>query len=233
MRFTFARMIALAAVLLPLQARAQIVKLVDSRGRILYVNANPPSFPRLASRPASGRPSPLPARSSSVLAPPAPSSRPPKDLPAMIGAAARSSRLDPRLLRAVVRAESDGNPRAVSPKGAQGLMQLMPATALSLGVTDPFDPSQNLRAGTLYLRQLLDRYHGDLDKSLAAYNAGAQAVDRSRGVPNIPETRSYVRRITNSYFGSNSIPLTASPASHSRPIRRELDAQGRTVFTNE
>ncbi|HUF47013.1 MAG TPA: lytic transglycosylase domain-containing protein [Vicinamibacterales bacterium] len=101
--------------------------------------------------------------------------------------------VDTELAHAVVRAESNYNPLAVSPKGAMGLMQLMPATAAQYGVTDPFDPAQNLDAGLRHLRRLLERY--DRRHALAAYNAGEGAVNRYGGVPPYRETQAYVRRI--------------------------------------
>lgn len=108
-------------------------------------------------------------------------------------------RLPPKLVLAVIRTESGGDPSAISRAGAQGLMQLMPATALAYGAGDPFDPASNVAAGTRYLRDLLTRYHGNLPLALAAYNAGPAAVDAAHGIPAISETRSYVSRVTAAY----------------------------------
>jgi len=108
---------------------------------------------------------------------------------------ARRYELDEELVSAVVRAESGYDPAAVSRVGAVGLMQLMPATAAELEVDDPFDPEQNLDGGVRYLKWMLDRFEGEVDLALAAYNAGPAAVDRYGGIPPYPETRSYVRRV--------------------------------------
>lgn len=113
----------------------------------------------------------------------------------VIESAAKAQQLDANLLRAVIHRESGFRPCAVSPKGAQGLMQLMPATADDLGVTDPFDIAQNIGGGARYLKQLLDKYKGDVGQALAAYNAGPATVDRAGGTPNIAETQNYVKAI--------------------------------------
>lgn len=104
--------------------------------------------------------------------------------------------IDPELFQRLVQQESSWNPYARSSKGATGLAQLMPATAKGLGVTNINDPEQNLRGGAVYLRQMLDRF-GDVDKALAAYNAGPGRVERAGGVPNIPETTNYINKIVN------------------------------------
>ncbi|HUG53603.1 MAG TPA: lytic transglycosylase domain-containing protein [Vicinamibacteria bacterium] len=124
-----------------------------------------------------------------------PSAAVPTDVPTLAAEAARRHRLDPELVRAVIAVESGFRPQAVSPKGAQGLMQLMPATARALGVTDPFDPAQNVEGGTRHLKALVERYGGDLERALAAYNAGEGAVARHRGIPPFRETRDYVRKV--------------------------------------
>ena len=115
----------------------------------------------------------------------------------LIKEAAALYRIDANLVRAVMRAESSFNPMVVSPAGAQGLMQIMPALAQALGVTDPFDPRQNVMAGARYLRQLLDSHRGNVKLALASYNAGPGNVARYKGVPPFKETRDYVKKITD------------------------------------
>jgi soluble lytic murein transglycosylase-like protein len=116
-------------------------------------------------------------------------------LGSIVESAARDQGLDGNLLRAVIEQESGFRPCAVSAKGAQGLMQLMPATAAQFGATDPFDPAENVAAGAKYLKQLMTRYNGDIFRALSAYNAGPSAVDQAGGVPLFPETLGYLGAI--------------------------------------
>jgi soluble lytic murein transglycosylase-like protein len=157
----------------------------------------------------------------------------PQDIDAAIDQAAARHHVDPSLVRSVVKVESNFNPNAVSRKGAMGLMQLMPSTARSLKVTNPFDPQQNVDAGVRHLRKLLDSYGGDVRLSLAAYNAGSGAVARSAGVPNFKETQNYVRRITALYNGSNEPLFGARITTRVRePVVVRRDARGVLNISN-
>ena len=144
------------------------------------------------------------------LNPPRPSHPHPFDLNQAVKDASGTYQLDPDLVTSVIRAESGFNVRAVSPKGAQGFMQLMPQTASQLGVQNAFDPQANVDAGTRYLRELLERYNFDLIKALAAYNAGPQRVEQYNGVPPYYETKAYVARIVRDF---NKKKLAAKPAT--------------------
>ena len=123
---------------------------------------------------------------------------PAPELETLIGQAAQEQELEPNLLRSVIRQESGDRPCAVSPKGAMGLMQLMPATASQLGVQDPFDPEQNVDGGARLLKQLLKTYGGSLPLALGAFNAGSGRVNQSGGVPDLPETLNYIQRVLGS-----------------------------------
>ena len=155
-----------------------------------------------------------------------------QDIDAAIEQAASRHNVDPNLVRAVIKVESNFNPNAVSRKGAMGLMQLMPQTARQLRVANPFDPQQNVDAGVRHLKQLMENYGGDVKLTLAAYNAGQGAVARSGGVPHFAETRNYVKRITQLYYGGSD------PGSHfldgpmHDPIHVERDARGVLHISN-
>jgi soluble lytic murein transglycosylase-like protein len=135
---------------------------------------------------------------------------PEAEIAPLIDKAAGAQQLPAKLLRAVAARESAFRPCAVSKKGAQGLMQLMPSTAEEQGVADAFDPAANLQAGARFLRQLLEKYRGDLTLSLAAYNAGPAAVDEIKGIPDIPETKEYVEAIVGQ-LGIKRIDLPSAP----------------------
>jgi soluble lytic murein transglycosylase-like protein len=152
-----------------------------------------------------------------------------QDIDAAIDEAAARHSVDPSLVRSVVKVESNFNPNAISRKGAMGLMQLMPSTARSLNVSNPFDPQQNVDAGVRHLRKLLDSYGGDVRLSLAAYNAGSGAVTRSAGVPHFRETQNYVRRITNLYNGGSE-PIFGNPVHE--PVHVQRDARGVLYISN-
>ena len=139
---------------------------------------------------------PAPPDPSDATAAPA---KPAADLKAIVAEISARNKIDADFIASVISAESANNPHAVSPKGAQGLMQLMPGTASKLGVKDSFDPEANVDGGVRYLRQLLELYHYDVAKALAAYNAGPQRVDQYKGVPPYRETHAYVARIIRDY----------------------------------
>lgn len=180
-----------AGLLLPAAASGEVYKWVDENGVVTFSNVAPPAsqsyqvlrFPCYASDPK--------CRSVSW-----------EKVPLNVGsfaqeirAAARLNAVDESLIRAIIHAESAYQPDAQSPKGAQGLMQLMPATQLELQVADPFDPRINIHGGTRYLSMLLAEFNGDFELAAAAYNAGSGAVRRHGGIPPYAETREYVRRV--------------------------------------
>jgi soluble lytic murein transglycosylase-like protein len=153
-----------------------------------------------------------------VVPAPAPAPAPAANLDDMVSAASTRNNIDRDLILSVIRAESGFNPDAVSPKGAQGLMQLMPQTAARLGVQNALDPATNVEGGTRYLGQLLARYHNNLLLALAAYNAGPQRVEQYQGVPPFRETRVYVARIIRDLNRKRSTqrgPHTVSPSGRS------------------
>jgi len=218
MRFAFASVRVLAVLLaLPAAGRAETAWL-DAEVRAQEARwaaqqrqtASPPARPRPARD--GSTPRRIAARSPvSAFAPPVarsvpvpPVAVPPSrveagDLARTLLDSARRHGVDPLLVKAVILAESANRRGATSPKGAMGLMQLMPATARRFGVTDPYDPAQNIDGGTRYLRWLLDRFDGDATRALAGYNAGEGAVDRYGGVPPYRETQDYVRTVQRNH----------------------------------
>jgi soluble lytic murein transglycosylase-like protein len=128
-----------------------------------------------------------------------PEMQPSSDLDSLIRQQSTQAQVDPNLVKAVIRNESGFNPKAISPVGAQGLMQLMPATAQSLGVHNSFDASQNVAGGAKYLKSLLNKYEQSIPTALAAYNAGPGAVDKHGGIPPYQETQNYVKNVMKSY----------------------------------
>ena len=215
-------------------ASAQIVSVLDEHGQRVYINMAPPPARATASSKngtqssnatkgnlsasgLNGAPaSEQMANATQSAANGASHGLSSARLEELVQSTAARHGVNPNLVRAVIETESGGNPSAVSRKGAVGLMQLMPTTALELGVKNMYSAAENLEAGVRYLHTLLDRYNGDLDRALAAYNAGAGAVDRAGGVPKYRETREYVKKVTSNYLAADAgMPMSAAGAPHS------------------
>jgi soluble lytic murein transglycosylase-like protein len=183
--------VLLALLLIAITARADVYLYKDSQGVLVFTNVpNHAGYRRVWRDPNSSEPAP--SFSNSYY----------EDL---IRAASGRHNVDPDLIRAVIKAESDFRSNARSNKGAMGLMQLMPETARLHNVADAYDPSENVEGGVRHLKMLLARYQGDLELSLAAYNAGSGAVEKHGGIPPFAETKEYVRRVLryyDSYRGS-------------------------------
>ena len=156
---------------------------------------------------------------------------------------ARQFGVEESLVHSVILAESNYNTRAVSPKGAMGVMQLIPETARRFGVGNAFDPRQNIEGGVRYLKFLLDYYHGNYPKAIAAYNAGEGAVDRYNGIPPFPETREYVVRVARNLKAARAeharraarmtvASLETTPAETHRPVRASIGSDGLVYYGN-
>jgi hypothetical protein len=212
-------------------AHAQIAKVTNDDGRRLFINADPPAALRLAS----GKPrTTIYLNGESSFAG---FSRPSMSIDRdgaekLVREAAERHHVDAALIRAVIETESNWNSGAVSRRGAGGLMQLIPTTAQRFGASDLFNPQQNIDAGVRYLKTLLERYNGNLDLALAAYNAGEGAVDRAHGIPAFRETRNYVHKVQDAYFRPGSGRLQDA-FTNARAIHRDVDGSGRIVFSND
>ncbi|MGH9351099.1 MAG: lytic transglycosylase domain-containing protein [Terriglobia bacterium] len=221
---------------------APIVLIQDSQGRQVYINPSFPAPPSASSltKPAKTGPGALERPQNPI----------PEKIQSLVEKTAGRFQVDPKLVDAIIRVESGFNAHAVSSKGAEGLMQLIPPTAERFGVADPFDSGQNIQGGVTFLRYLLDRFNDNVPLSLAAYNAGENRVDRDRGIPAIPETVNYVRKVTSLYRQSaagqagqvgradqaNRVGQAAG-AGQARggetPIYRYVDAWGVAHYSND
>jgi soluble lytic murein transglycosylase-like protein len=213
---------------------AQLAYYVDETGRRIYINpepkpeAPPARVPQVANtRTAKKKLVLTPAKIEHPYKPPtAPT---PAKLETMVEETAKRHDVDANLVKAVIQTESNNNPRAVSGKGALGLMQLMPATARDLGVANVFDPVQNVDGGVRYLKYLLNLFGGDMPLSLAAYNAGPHAVERHGGIPPYRETQEYVKKIGDRY---GSLRSQAQAQPQFTGIDRTVDESGKVIYTN-
>lgn len=160
--------------------------------------------------------------------------QPPQEISGLIDRIAEEHGVEVPLVHSVIQAESNYSPTAVSPKGAQGIMQLMPATARRFGVSDIFDPRENIQGGVKYLRFLLDYYQGDYSKTIAAYNAGEGTVDRYHGVPPYAETRSYVDHVALNLKAAREKATPAKPVlseiETARAIEASVGSDGRVYY---
>jgi len=197
---------------LPLWAD-EIVAITDQNGRRIFINTG--------GTPAQGSWK-TNASSTGKVATAAPT----PEISGIVEQTANRLQVDPQLVDAIIKVESQYDPMALSNKGAMGLMQLIPETAQRFGVANPFDPKDNIQGGVSYLKHLLDMFGGDLPLSLAAYNAGEGAVERSGGIPSYTETKDYVRKVTRIYQSSSQT------GAHAAPIVRYVDERGVVHYSN-
>jgi len=204
-------------------ASAEIYKYVDEDGVVCYTDA---PFGKKSQRIEEDKVSPKREKADVLTRP---------DFSSYVHQAAAKYDLEPELIKAVIATESNGNHRAVSRKGAKGLMQLMPSTANDLNVINPFNPEENIEGGTRYLKQLLERFDGNLTLALAAYNSGPKTVEKYGAVPPISETRQYVKKVFSLYNGKKNYvfsDMSSSPQKQYSPIYKIVLDDGTILFTN-
>lgn len=209
--------VALAGTVCP--ARAEIISYMDQSGRRIFINTEDEELRQAAARGGVAAALRLIERRKQSM----------PGIEQHIETVSRHHGVDPELVHAVIEVESAWNPLAGSRKGALGLMQLLPSTAARFGVSELFDPRQNVAAGVRYLRFLLDRFDNNLEWALAAYNSGENAVEAVRGVPPYRETRQYLQRLRSFYSKLGPGSAETGPSF----IYPTLDAQGRVVYENE
>jgi len=222
-----------ALFLLPAPARAGYFMLMDQNGDVSFTDTRPNQSSRLVvvkyvynnSKSRVGKPG---------------SYRFSKAYDHIITAAAQRNNLDPMLVKSVIKVESDFNRFTISPKGARGLMQLMPGTARNLGVTNSFDPTENIHGGARYLRKMLKRFDGNTKLALAAYNAGPTAVETYGGVPPYKETMRYIKKVMNAYSSltGHNYPLSSRQRSVETPEKpakmyKSITSDGVLVFSDK
>jgi hypothetical protein len=211
-------------------AYADIYKYVDDNGIVCYTDL---PLGKKADRIHKEKTSPAPEQNLN----PRRNSKDSGDYHSIVHEKASNYNIDPSLIKAVIKTESNWNDRAVSKKGAIGLMQLMPSTANDMRVRNPFDPEENIEGGTKYLKYLIERFNGDITLALAAYNAGPKTVEKFGYVPPINETKQYVNRVLALYNGQTYYPSASSGDSaksekKSQPIYKIVLADGSVLFTN-
>ncbi len=202
----------------------RVYSYIDENGIRIFTNIPPKN--------AAAGELPAPEASSGTIAPTSRGSKTSPQIESIINKYADHYKLDPKLVRSMIATESGFDSRAVSRKGAQGLMQLMPSTASRVGVKNPFDPEENIRGGMEHMRFLLDTFNNDLTLSLAAYNAGENLVQRIKRVPNFPETKAYVKSVTSRYGRKDVDGQSNSNAPRGPSTFKWLDAQGILHLTN-
>jgi len=204
-------------------ARAgEIVSITDEQGRKVFINT---SDARAKGEMATRAIQPVKADNAPL---------PPPEINDLVEQTASRHQIDPQLVHAIIKVESEYDPKAVSRKGAMGLMQLIPETAQRFGVQNAFNPQENIEGGVSYLKHLLGLFGGDLSLSLAAYNAGEGAVQRFGGIPSFAETQDYVRKVTNIYQSGS--PQSGTNAAGNKPqasaIVRYVDERGGVHYSN-